>query len=122
SATIPAQPAGTIVAFYIQASDNHSPPATNVFPVSAPAHECLVRFGDMTPFGSFGTCHFWFTQSNINVWNTRNGLGREPVDFTVVSGNQRVIDSPGPTGGVHYGGSIWKVNFGCLDGPMGSVF
>ena len=95
SATIPGQPAGTTVAFYIQAADRYSPPATNRFPAGAPAHECLVRFGDTTPFGSFGTYHFWLTQSNINAWTTRNRLGDEPLDFTVVSGNQRVIYATG---------------------------
>jgi hypothetical protein len=122
SATVPGQPAGTMVAFYIQASDNYFPPATNRFPIGAPAHECLMRFGETTPFGSFGTYHFWLTQSNINLWNTRNPLGREPLDFTVVSGNQRVIYAAGNGAGVHYGGSVWKANFSILDGPVGGVF
>src|SRR5207247_9668855 len=36
TATIPGQPAGTLVAFYVQATDNHAPVATGTFPNHAP--------------------------------------------------------------------------------------
>ncbi|PYI84279.1 MAG: hypothetical protein DME26_13540 [Verrucomicrobia bacterium] len=55
SATIPGQTSGTLVAFYVQVTDNGSPPAMGLFPEGAPARGCLVRFGDPEPVSSFVT-------------------------------------------------------------------
>src|SRR5205807_6319326 len=50
---IPGQPAGTLVAFRVEATDPFSPPATTQFPADAPVRECLVRVGETTPAGAF---------------------------------------------------------------------
>ncbi len=91
SATIPGQASGTLVAFYAQASDRFSPPATNRFPSDAPQRECLVRFGETPASGAFGAYRLWLTSSNLARWTTREKFSDEPVDCTYVYGNERVI-------------------------------
>jgi len=54
SGTIPAQAAGTLVAFYIEARDNHVVRAPATFPDDAPNRLCLVRFGEPSPPGNGG--------------------------------------------------------------------
>ena len=92
SAAIAGQPAGALVAFYIQATDN-APTIRNSrsFPDDAPARECLVRFGETQPTGSFGTYRFWMTQATASRWASRSKLDNTPLDITFVYGNQRVI-------------------------------
>jgi hypothetical protein len=91
SATIPGQPSGAIIAFFIQAVDNFSPAATARFPPDAPARECLVRFGESRPSGSFGTYRLWMTQATFNTWTSRHKLNNAPLDVTFVYNDLRVI-------------------------------
>ena len=74
SATIPGQPIGTLVAFYIQATDNAAAPVSTLFPNDAPIRECLIRYGDTIPNSSFGTYRFWVTQKSLNTWINRPSL------------------------------------------------
>ena len=91
SATIPGQSAGKLVAFHVRATDNSSIPASANFPSEAPARECLIRFGETQPAGSFGTYRFWMTQATFTQWNSRSKLDNTPHDVTFVYNNQRVI-------------------------------
>jgi len=93
SATIPAPNSNAIVAFYIQTVDTRG--AATRFPNDAPARECVIRFGDIQPFGAFGTYRFWVTQTNFDYWRTREKLSNEPVDGTFVYGNCRAIYNAG---------------------------
>jgi hypothetical protein len=96
SATIPAQSAGTLVAFHIKATDAHTNAlATAHFPDDAPTRECLVRFGDASPVGTFGVYRLWMTQSNINTWTAREKLSNEALDGTFVYGNFRAVYNAG---------------------------
>ncbi|MCW5552947.1 MAG: lamin tail domain-containing protein [Verrucomicrobiae bacterium] len=96
SATIPGQSSGTLVAFHIRATDAHaSAPATSRFPDDAPARECLVRFGESSPAGTFGVYRLWMTQANINTWAAREKLSNEAMDGTFVYGNSRVVYNAG---------------------------
>ena len=40
--------------------------ATSRFPADAPVRECLVRFGEATPAGSFGSYRLWVSQRNVS--------------------------------------------------------
>ncbi len=91
SGTIPGQPAGTLVAFQIVASDNAATPVTARFPADAPARECLVRFGEPGLSSSFGTYHFWLTQARVDLWTSLASISNERHDGTFVYGNSRVI-------------------------------
>jgi hypothetical protein len=104
SATIPAQAAGALVAFSIEAKDNHPVRATATFPDDAPRRECLVRWGEPSPpgNGSFGTYRYWITQATIDHWSTREKLSSDPLDGTFAY-NGRVIYN---VGGL-YSGSPW---------------
>ena len=116
SAIIPGQDTGKLVAFSLVAIDGAATAATSVFPPGAPAHECLVRFGDPTPSGAFGTYRLWLTQSALKTWSSRPNLSNEAVDSAFVYGNWRVIYGAGgryagspyhqqfssPTGQCHY--------------------
>jgi hypothetical protein len=90
SATITA-PAGTLIAFRVQATDNAGIAATTTFPPDAPTRECLVRFGDPTPAGAIPVYRLWMTAVNMNTWTTRERLSNEGMDGTMVYNSQRVI-------------------------------
>src|SRR4051794_24911887 len=115
TATIPAQPAATIVAFYIEAIDtpnatnlfpqNVFPPPglTRVFPNDAPSRECIVRWGDVQMPGSFATYHVWLSTSSSNRWAVRDPLNNAQMDATFVYNNYRVVYNEVPL----YAGSPW---------------
>jgi hypothetical protein len=91
SATIPGQPAGTMLAYYIQASGIAAPVATATFPNDAPTRECLVRVGELQPTGNFPVYRVWMTQATLTSWNTRNKLNNTPFPVTFVLGSDRAI-------------------------------
>ena len=94
SATIPAQAAGTVAAFLVQAQDSFG--ASSLFPAdlkdnSGWPRECVVMFGDTIPTGSFGHYHVFMTQNWINRWASLGGVSNEGHDGTFVDGGGRVI-------------------------------
>lgn len=91
SATIPGQAANALVAFQIQARDPLTPAAAGAFPADAPAHECLVRFGEVVPGGTFPAYTIWMTRATFNTWDARHNLNNSLNDITFVLGNSRVI-------------------------------
>jgi len=102
TATIPGQASGGMIAFHIQATDASASPATfpaNVVlpPIAAntQTRECLVRWGDTMPFGSFGVYRIWMSQANVTQWQTRDQLSNEAQDGTFVYGSWRVIYNAG---------------------------
>ncbi len=105
SGRIPGQAAGRLVAFRISATDDASLPATSVFPAAAPARECLIRWGDPVPFGTFAHYHLWFTQATQNA--RQNALDNTYRDCTVVYNNHRVIYNAGfrDKGSPYHGGA-----------------
>src|SRR5207249_2879928 len=116
SATIPAQSAGALVAFHIQAADNASPPVATTFPNDAPTQECLVRFGETIPnTGRIGTYRFWITQATNNRWTSRERNSNEPLDATFVYGNSRVVYNIGTL----YSGSPWHTPG--YNGPLNNI-
>jgi hypothetical protein len=96
SASIPGQASGTMVAFYIQATDKATPAATSTFPNNAPTtRECLVRIGEAQPTGNFPVYRLWMTQATLNTWNNNLKLDNSDNDVTFVLGNERVIYNAG---------------------------
>ena len=91
TATIPGQPAGTMIAFYVQATDGFSTPATDTFPNDAPVRECSIRVGELQPTGNFPVYRLWMTQATMNTWNATERLNNTSYDITFVLGDQRVI-------------------------------
>jgi hypothetical protein len=91
SATIPGQTTGTMIAFYVRATDGFSSAATDTFPNDAPTRECLVRVGEVQPTGNFPVYRIWMTQATQNTWSSRNSQNNTPLDVTFVLGNSRVI-------------------------------
>lgn len=89
TATIPAQAAGTMVAFYVQATDPAA--AISTFPNDAPVRECLARVGEVQPTGNFPTYRIWTTQSTQTTWANRPELNNAPFDVTFVLDGKRVI-------------------------------
>ncbi len=114
TATIPGQPANTLIAFRIEATDTFAAPATNQFPVEAPRRECLVRVGEILPAGAFGTYRLWLTAATVSSWaQAEKQLSNEPFDGTFIYGNSRVIYNASS----HYNGSPYTS--GGYDSPMG---
>lgn len=114
SATLPGQPAGTLVAFRITANDAASPPATRTFP-DASRGECLVRWGESAIAGSIGTYRLWVTSSNLTFWAGREKNANDPVDATFVYGNSRAVYNVGT---LYSGSPFHTPNY---DGPLGSM-
>jgi len=112
---IPGQAADRLVAFYVEASDQAGSPITARFPNDAPAHECLVRFGESLPGGSFGTYRLWLTQAGVNYWSTREKMSNEDVDTTLVIGANRIVYNAG----AHFSGSSYTI--GCYNSPVGGL-
>ena len=100
SARLTGRAAGTIVAFYVEASDGN---ASSRFPNDAPARECLIRFGDAPVGGSLGFYRLWMTKDTLNRWAAREHLSNQPLDCTFVYGNSRVFYNIG----AFYSGSPW---------------
>jgi lamin tail-like protein/CotH protein/Big-like domain-containing protein len=91
SATIPGQAGGTMVAFYVRATDERGASTTLPRDASPTGFECLVRFGETYLTSSFGTYRQWFTQNNVNTWINRPALSNEKIFGTFIYGNVRVI-------------------------------
>jgi hypothetical protein len=103
SATIPSNYYG-IVAFYLSARDTRG--ATSRFPLlvkdNAPDRECVVKFGDEEPGGSFGVYHLWITQTNSDRWSELPNLSNEMHDGTLVSGRRVIYNMQGRFAGSPY--------------------
>ena len=95
SGTLSGRAAGVLISFRIEATDGSPSPGTSKFPVDAPAHECLIRWGDPIPFGTFGHYHFWTTTATRNARNGSSPLNNLYRDTTFVYGNSRVIYGAG---------------------------
>lgn len=91
--TIPGQPAGTSVAFHIDAVDRLG--EHRLFPDGAPGNEGVVRFGEMTPTGRLATYRLWMTQRNITRWAQREQSSNKPLHGTFIYNNQRVFYGAG---------------------------
>src|SRR5262249_29494844 len=91
SAVVPGQPAGALVAFQIQASDQAAPPVVCTFPADAPLRECLIRCGDARDAGAFGGYRIWLTKATFNRWSSRLKMSDQPLDATFVYGDSRAI-------------------------------
>lgn len=94
SATIPGQSDGTMIAFYVAASDAAPAPASSTYPVTVPSVECLVRVGEVQPTGNFPVYRLWMTQATKTAWLGRSklkNLDNTPLPITFVLGNERVI-------------------------------
>ncbi|HEX7861057.1 MAG TPA: lamin tail domain-containing protein [Verrucomicrobiae bacterium] len=88
---IPGQASGARVAFRVTASDDSTGSVSSTFPVNAPVTECLVRWGDTIPFGSFAHYHMWNTAAMDSARAASPDLDNTWYDGTLVYGNQRVI-------------------------------
>ncbi len=94
SATIPAQAAGTVVAFRVFARDSAG--ATTLFPAdlhdnAGVPRECVVAFGDPIPTGSFSHHHIFITQNWAQRWAQGGGVSHETHDGTWVDGGGRIV-------------------------------
>src|SRR6185295_11327521 len=92
---IPGQVSGALVAFYVEAADLLSPAIRTRFPSDAPARECLVRVGETTPSGAFGTYRIWFTAAADAAWTGRPIMSNEDADTTFVYGTNVVVYNVG---------------------------
>lgn len=116
AATLPAQGAGTVIAFHLEAVDNLGttnlfpqdvfprPGMNRVFPTDALTRELLVRWGEQIIPGAFGNYRVWLTRANRDQWaNRRPVLDNTVMDGTFVYNNYRVIYNLKP----QYAGSPW---------------
>ena len=106
SGTIPGRSSG-LVAFRIEASDAAANPATTVFPAEAPAQECLIRWNDTIPFGTFGHYHLWSTAASESALSSPSALNNFYRDATLVYDQGRIIYNVGfrNKGSPYHGGS-----------------
>jgi regulation of enolase protein 1 (concanavalin A-like superfamily) len=95
SGLIPGQSAGVRVAFRISASDDSAASVSSVFPPNAPEGECLIRFEDTIPFGSFAHYHMWNTAAVDSARSASRALDNTYRDATLVYGSARIIYNAG---------------------------
>jgi hypothetical protein len=98
SAQLTGRAAGNLVAFRVEASDAAASPATSVFPSgefteASPGQECLIRWGDPVPFGTFAHYHLWNTQATEQ--SRTAGLDNTYRDATLVYNTDRVLYNVG---------------------------
>lgn len=94
SATLPGRASG-VLAFRIEATDAAATPASSVFPENAPAQECLVRFNETLPFGTFPHYHLFSTAATEAARGASTALNNIYRDATLVYGNGRIIYNVG---------------------------
>jgi len=126
TALLPAQAAGTMAAFHVEARDGANVPGTfphfllpepgldRTWPVDAMARECVVRWGEVQMPGQLATYHLWVTSVNSNRWHVRDPMNNTEVDGTFVYNNTRVIYNTLPL----YSGSPWH-RTNSTTGPAG---
>ncbi|MHC4329041.1 MAG: lamin tail domain-containing protein [Planctomycetota bacterium] len=94
TAMIPGAPAGTMRAFYIEASDRS---ASTRFPTlleptaDVPDRTCLVRVGDTVLNTRFATYRIWLSNDVINTFRSRPNLSNELLDCTFVYNDTEVF-------------------------------
>jgi hypothetical protein len=94
TATIPGAPAGTMRAFYIEASDGA---ASRRFPTQleasadVPDRTCLVRVGDTLLNTQFATYRVWLSDDVISTFRARPNLSNELMDCTFVYNDTEVF-------------------------------
>lgn len=106
--TLPGQSPNSLVGFYVEATDAAPNPQSSRFPLTAPADEALVRFGEPTPASGYATYHYYLTAKKVDLWINRPSLSNERVEGTFVYGNFRAIY--GIAG--KYSGSPYHQGFG----------
>ncbi|MBI4660554.1 MAG: lamin tail domain-containing protein [Verrucomicrobia bacterium] len=107
TATVPGRPGSSLVAFRIEAVDEGSPAASALFPIDAPQRECLIRWGDPNPFGTFAHYHLWSTAATEQARSRSRPLDNTYRDCTLVYNNSRVIYNAGyrDKGSPYHGGA-----------------
>jgi regulation of enolase protein 1 (concanavalin A-like superfamily) len=112
SATLPGNYG--VSAFYVSAQDRRG--AMTRFPAlvkdNAPAPECVVRFGDDNPGGSFGAYHLWITRTNLDRWISLPNLSNEMHDGTMVNGNRVIYNMKGRFAGSPYHQNFYSPEYG----------
>jgi hypothetical protein len=92
--TIPGASAGTMRAFYVEASDGS---ASTRFPTrlepsaDVPERTCLVRVGDTSLTTRFATYRIWLSDDVLNTFRSRPNLSNELMDCTFVYNNTEVF-------------------------------
>lgn len=108
SGRLPAQSAGRLVAFHLEATDAPAAgAATTRFPAD-PARECLVRWGETQPVGNLGVYRLWQRQADFNTLRSREPLANDNLDCTFVYNDGRVIYNAAmrAKGSPWHGGSV----------------
>lgn len=88
SATITGRSDGTLIAYRIEATDGAG--SSTTFPKNVPTQECLVRWDDPVPAGTYPHVHLWVTDANRNSPGG-NALNNRYRNGTLVYGHRRVI-------------------------------
>ncbi len=92
--TIPGAAAGTMQAFYIEASDGA---ASTRFPTKlepsaeVPERTCLVRVGDTQVASRLANYRIWMSNDVLNAFQSRPSLSNELLDCTFVYNNTQVF-------------------------------
>ncbi len=96
--TIPGVSSGTMLAFYIEASDGS---ALTRFPTKldpsadVPDRTCMVRVGDTQLNTKFATYRIWMSDDVINVFRSRPNLSNELMDCTFVYNDTEIFYNVG---------------------------
>ncbi|MCE9613886.1 MAG: lamin tail domain-containing protein [Lentisphaerae bacterium] len=98
---LPGQPAGTLLAFQVQAMDTRG--AVSVWPAGGPACEALVLVGQTPAPGTLGAYRIWITAATRAQWSAEARTSNRLLDATLAYGDWRAIYNAG----VRYRGSAF---------------
>ena len=91
SALLPGQPANTLIAFYIVATDNSGEKKITIFPNPNDNYECYIRFGEQNITNSaFGTYRIWLP-FNAFATLTNESPASKKSEFATFIYNTRII-------------------------------
>lgn len=108
---MPSQASGKTLAFHVVASDEQG--RSRRFPPNG--REGLVRVGELHPTNTLGSYRLWLTEASVRRWTVREKLSNQPIDGTIVYGDERVVYEAG----AYYSGSPWHSPG--YNGPAGSA-
>jgi hypothetical protein len=93
STMLPAQTAGRIVGFWIEAADAAG--ASARFPRVAPARRCLYRVGEPNPASALDRYHVWMAPEVVSQLASAPKMSNELVDVTFVLNNTDIFYNAG---------------------------
>lgn len=118
TATIPGRAGSSVAAFRVQAADGAGAAVTSLFPSDAPTRECIIRWGDPTPFGSLANYYLWSTTASASDLTSQPAQDRRYRDITFVYDNRVIYNAGWRNKGSPFHGGFGSYSLGFNDDDL----